>query len=132
MAASRAGACREEHVASVHQGLSLALMRGVGNQLASMGLTRELDPMDAFGNVRQPVGRKRDRTALEKMVASILQDHPGEDALTDQQAVAACHRTPILPSHGMDDWVGQLGVRAPGLGWGPASSSQSSAVPPTS
>ena len=68
MGSTRAGHFGQEDVASLHQRLSLALMRGVGNKLASMGQARELDPIDKWGNERAPRQRKRAKTDLERLV----------------------------------------------------------------
>ena len=74
LGSTRAGHFGQEEVASLHQRLSLALMRGVGNQLASMGQVRELDPIDKWGNERAPRQRKRTKTDLERLVRDILDE----------------------------------------------------------
>ena len=57
-------------------------MKGVGKQLAAMNLARELDPLEAFGNERVTAhSRKRDRSALERLVGHIIRNRPAQGDL---------------------------------------------------
>jgi hypothetical protein len=136
LASARAGTFREEQVASLHQGLSLALMKGVGKQLAAMGLSREQDPLDLFGNERLQT-RKRTRNALQRMVDDILSDPLSPSSLDAPQNAPQNPRRafgphapqggqpgpggpPVLPGDGMDAWVaarGQLDNNRQPLGY---------------
>lgn len=115
MGASRSGSFRMEEVASLHQGLSMALMKGIGNQLAAMGLSTEMDPVDALGNERKQATKKRDRSALQKLVTEILADREvgHTEGLTGSMIVDPAEVV-VLPSNGMDDWVADRAARVEG------------------
>ena len=89
MGSTCAGHFGQEDVASLHQRLSLALMRGVGNQLASMGQARELDPIDKWGNERAPRQRKRAKSDLERLVRDILDEGSAEATNVAQASSSA-------------------------------------------
>ena len=76
----------------------MALMKGVGNQLAAMGLARELDPAAGMGYAQPPAPRKRGRMELQRLVASIIEDPQGEELVTELEE----------PALGMQDWCASL------------------------